>query len=56
MYTYTFKVTFQLFYDQYQYSVQWQHLHGAGLIGLTIDQDYKALLGKFFMNRFQTAS
>ena len=45
MYAYTFKVTFHLFKEQYNYSVQWRHLHGTGLLGITIDQDYKALLG-----------
>ncbi|KAL2178405.1 uncharacterized protein P884DRAFT_198354, partial [Thermothelomyces heterothallicus CBS 202.75] len=45
MYAYTFKVVFRLFELQYQFSIRWRHLHGSGLIGITIDQDYKALLG-----------
>lgn len=47
MYYYTFSVVFRLFKDRFGYSVHWKHIHHHGLNGITIDQDYGAILGKF---------
>ncbi len=53
MYYYTFSTVFRLFKNEFKYNVQWMHIHGTGLVGITIDQDYKALLGKYFQTAFQ---
>ena len=48
MYQYMFTKVFEIFKDQFNFQVKWKHIHGEGLLGITIDQDYSTLLGNYF--------
>jgi hypothetical protein len=52
-YAYMFNIVFNIFKDKFNFEVKWRHLHGEGLIGITIDQDYSTLIGKVVPNQFQ---
>jgi hypothetical protein len=42
-----FTCVFEIFQKRFDFQVQWNHLHETGLLGITIDQDYGSLIGKY---------
>ena len=64
MYSTMFKVVFDLFQGNFGLEIKWSHIHGDGLYGITVDQDYAAIIGKNcftirsrpFPNRFRMDS
>ncbi|KAH7165845.1 hypothetical protein EDB81DRAFT_265450 [Dactylonectria macrodidyma] len=45
MFTFMYAKVFQTLRSEHDINVQWKHLHQTGLVGITIDQDYKNLMG-----------
>nr|XP_036574499.1 uncharacterized protein CTRU02_15524 [Colletotrichum truncatum]XP_036577385.1 uncharacterized protein CTRU02_12618 [Colletotrichum truncatum]XP_036580232.1 uncharacterized protein CTRU02_09877 [Colletotrichum truncatum]XP_036586904.1 uncharacterized protein CTRU02_03492 [Colletotrichum truncatum]KAF6780942.1 hypothetical protein CTRU02_15524 [Colletotrichum truncatum]KAF6784356.1 hypothetical protein CTRU02_12618 [Colletotrichum truncatum]KAF6788064.1 hypothetical protein CTRU02_09877 [Col len=45
MYQQMYTIVFKLLYKKFGYKVKWKHLHGRGLLGITVDQDHKNLIG-----------
>ena len=41
-----FKTAFIYLSSAYDITVQWTHIHGSGLFGITVDQDLGCIKGK----------
>lgn len=46
MYTFMYKKVFEICKSDFDIELRWKHLHNTGLVGITINQDWKNLIGK----------
>lgn len=49
-YHHMFAKVFQLLESRFYVRIKWQHLDGQGLYGITIDQDWSYLMGKYSLS------
>ncbi|KAH6995965.1 hypothetical protein BKA56DRAFT_144211 [Ilyonectria sp. MPI-CAGE-AT-0026] len=45
MYTFMYEKVFEICKSDFNIELQWKHLQGTGLVGITINQDWKNLIG-----------
>ena len=56
MFTLMYSKVFSIFKDKYGIDVKFKHLHGSGLVGITVDQEFQAVMGMFRIDSNSTIS
>ncbi len=48
-FTFMYSTVFDYLRDAYDINVSWFHIHGHGIRGVTIDQDWGDIVGKYLL-------
>jgi hypothetical protein len=52
-YKFMYKSVFEYLSTAYDITVHWRHIHGEGLYGVTLDQDWGSLKGKYLISDYK---